>query len=750
MKLRSFFNFSFFVSVIFFGLLFQKSDANAAVTWSTSNIQSSIIASSTRILWDSTNAQFAVGYSTSDGASLIFSTSTAGSSWATPVTALSSASLSVVDTFFTTQAAAGTGYIFLGMVSGGDKRYVSSVNQGSTWSNTAISSLDQYVGGQIQTDSVTGYTYVAGRVGIGASQYVVMASTTFTPVANLFASSTVAGPLGANPTVDFTYSTTYGGLIAYSVMGSGDIGVVTSTDMYSWTSYGFTPDAAYTIQVRPRVKRDSSGNIYILSVGSNDMNCTSRCDVMLSRFSAGAWTTEVIDTVGSLSINGQHDLAFVNGTTPVVTYYNNATGVLRYAYKDSGNSGCSGAAASSWTCGNVATGLTSPPSVSITTNSATKIVIAYQDFGSQIFKAAYATITSASTSNSSFPKPVKPTNPSIKVNSGDLTSNKLEVGVDLSVVDGTEVALSTNPDFYNVAWQPLSPKMSIKLQNKQGPQYVYAKFANSSGGISDVVFGTVYYVAPQVIVPAPVIETLPVAEQPIESTPSVTPPSVSVGDTNKYELFIPFENFDPFNPTKPTSGMVISLEKPSCPERVNAFSLDGTIIQDPKKALFLVMPNKKIACPVASYAVARSWGVVAFKKGSVDGYTISSVLPYRPGTIVRNTKTRQLFFVNTKGKLQMFPTTKAYATLGYSKNIVLSDTDAVLSKFAQSAQLSRTDMHPDGTLFVVDAKKGEYAILQERILHPLTKKTLLKFGEKLGRAVQFLPGESYQVGVRWD
>lgn len=751
MKLRSFLKFTFFIFVLFFGFNSEKPDAAAAVTWSSSNIQSSVMASSTRVLWDSTNGQFAVGYSTSDGASLIFSTSTAGSSWATPVIALSSANLSVVDTFFTSQAAAGTGYIFLGMVAGGDKRYISSVNQGSTWSNTAISSLDHYVGGQIQTDSVTGYTYVAGRVGIGASQYVVMASTTISPAINQFTSSTVAGPLAQNPTVDFFYTPTTGGTVVYSLIGSNTIGVKWSSNLYTFTDLGFIPDATYSVLVRPRVKYDSNGTIYVLSLGSNDATCTTGCHILLSKYvGAGSWTTEVIDSVGSLSFYAQHDLAFVNGTTPVITYYNNTTGALRYAYKDSGNSGCTGSAAASWTCGNVATGLSAPPSVSITTNGARIIVIAYQDVASQIFKSAYAVIPApASTPNSSFPKPVKPSNPSIKVNSGDLTSNKLEVGVDLSVVDAIEVALSTNPDFYNVMWQPLSPKMSIKLQNKQGLQTVYAKFANSSGGISDVVFGTVYYVAPQVIVPTPIIEVAPVSEKPPESKP-VAPPSVFVDNTKKYELFVPSENFDPFNPAKPTSGMVIALEKTSCPERVNAFSLDGTIIQDAKKSLYLLMPNKKVACPVASHVVARSWGITSFKKGTVAGYSISSQLPYRPGTIVRSTKARQLFFVNTKGKLQMFPTTKAFAALGYSKNIVLSDSDAVLGTFAQSAQLARTDIHPDGTLFVLDAKKGEYGILQERVLHPLTKKTLLKFGEKIGRAVPFSAGESYQIGVRWD
>lgn len=755
MNCRSFFKKSFFAAQVFFGLFLVFSDADAAVTWESSNVQSSVIVSSTRVLWDSTNSQFAVGYSLADGTLLKFSTSTAGSSWATPVTTLSTTNLNVADTFFTTQAAAGTGYIFVGMVAGGDKKYQSSVNQGSTWSSTALNSLDQYVGGQIQTDSVTGYTYVAGRVTIGVSQYVVMASTTVSPAINQFTSSTIAGPLAQNPSVDFFYTPSAGGTVVYSLLGSAALGVGWSSNLYTFTDLGFTPSATYTILLRPRVKYDSNGVIYVLSLGSNDQTCTTDCDILLSRYvGAGAWTTEVIDTVGSLSINAQHDLAFMHGTIPIITYYNNTTGALRYAYKDSGNSGCTGSAAASWTCGSVATGLTAPPSVAISSNSSSKVVIAYQDYSASIFKSAYATIAAASsaTVGTAFPKPTKPSNPTIKVNAGDLTSEKLDVGVELSATNATEVALSTNPDFYNVAWQPLSPKMTVKLQNKTGAQYVYAKFSNATGGISDVVFGSVYYVAPQLIIPAPIPDVSPAPTKPVEPNFVVTPPpSVFVGEQPKqYDLFVPFENFDPFSSFKPTNGVVITLEKASCPERVNAFSLDGSIIQDTKKALYLLMPNKKVACPVASYAVARSWGVSVFKKGSTAGYSISSQLPYRPGTIVRNSKTRQTFFVNTKGKLQMFPSTKAFASLGYAKNVIVFEADAVLGKFAQSAQLTRTDMHPDGTLFVLDAKKGEYAILQERALHALTKKTLLKFGEKIGRAVQLAPGETYPVGVRWD
>lgn len=755
MKIRSFYKTTFFSVILLGGLLFLNSTTKAALTWTTTNIESGFVASSTRVLWDPVLTQFAVGYSSSDGTLLKFATSTSGSAWSSPITVLSTSGLEVSDTFFTTQSAVGTGYIMLGMIAGSDKRYLSSVSEGSTWSDVGLSSLDQYIGGQIQNDDL-GNTYVVGRIHQGVDKKIVLAKTSLPPAVNVFASSTIDGPLSANATTDFVYSNSFGGAVAYTIVGDTYVYIATSTDMTTWSTSRFLPHASYGVYLRPRIKFDSNGKLYVVSVGSNDATCTTLCSVLVSSYASGVWTTEQIDTVGTLSFNLQHDISFLNGTTPIISYYNNFTGVLKASYKDTvEGSGCALGSRDGWVCADVATGLSSAPAVSLSTNGARNALIVYQDYASSQFMAAYASLPAAESSTTvgtAFPKSTKPTNPTIKANGGDLTSNKLEINVDLSVIDGTEVALSTNPDFYNVAWQPLSPKMTVKLQNKTGPQYVYAKFSNATGGISDTVFASVYYVAPQLIVPAPIPDVSPAPTKPAEPNFAVTPPpSVFVGEQPKnYDLFVPFENFDPFNAYKPTSGTVVMLEKPSCPERVNAFSLDGSIIQDAKKSLYLIMPNKKVACPVASYAVARSWGVTSFKKGSIAGYSISSQLPYRPGTIVRNSKTRQTFFVNTKGKLHLFPSTKAYAALGYGKNIVALETDAVLGKFSQSAQLTRTDMHPDGTLFVLDAKKGEYGILQERTIHALSKKTLLKFGEKIGRAVQLLPGESYPVGVRWD
>lgn len=741
----------FFFFLLFFSFTIPL-PAHAAVSWSNSVVESGVIASSTRVLWNSTLGEFAVGYTLSDGTASKFSSSTVGSAWANPVTSLSTTNLSPVDTFFTTNVG-GTGYVGMGMITGATKKYLSSSNGGSTWNAADVSTVDHYISGQIQVDNL-GYTYIAGRVEIGGSnEYVVMTKTAIPPASNFFTSSSIAGPLGGNPSVDFAHSSLSGGAVAYSIPSSGILDVFVSATMSTWTDISFTPSGTYSIMVRPRVKFDSNGVPYVIAVGSNNFPCSISCDVILSHYSGGSWTTEVVDTVGSFSNNAQHDLAFVNGTIPIITYYNKTTGALRYAYRDLGGSGCSGANGSSWTCGNVATGFTMPPTVAISTNNSTKVVIVYQN-NLTAFDAAYATVSlpssGASTVNSAFPKAVAPTDLKIVVNNGGLTSDKLEVPIDLSATNATEVALSTNPDFYNVAWQPLNHRMSIKLQNKQGSQNVYAKFANSSGGVSDVVFGTVYYIAPQVIMPEPIADTAPASEKPIESKPITAPPSVFPDDSKKYELFAPYENFDPFNPVNPANGTTVFLEKPSCPERINAFSLDGMIIQDVKKDLYLVVANKNVACPVGSYAVARSWGITSFKKGAVSGYQISSPLPYRPGTIVRNSKAGEMYFVNTKGKLHLFPNTKMLAALGYSKNPVLVEKVSVINMFTKSASLVRTDMHPDGTLFLIDAKKGEYGIIQNRVMHLVSRKTLLKFKENIGRAVRLLPGEQYETGDRWD
>lgn len=746
-KLSRFFSNSFLfgVSLIILGSLFAAQPVHAVVSWNTTTVDANIIASSTRVLWDTTSQNFAVGYVTSDGTTLKFSTSTAGASWVSPVTALSTTNLTTSDAFFTTNGG-GTGYVMMGMISGAPKKYLNSSNGGSTWSSSDLQSVDYYVNGHIQADSL-GNTYIAGRVLIGATdQYVVSTKTSFSPSADLFTSSTAVGPLSENPTVDFAYTPT-NGVIVYSI-GTGDMGVVTSTNMTSWTNFGFTPSASYGVLLRPRVKFDSNGMIYILYVGANDSNCSVACDVLLSRRVGSSWVTEVVDTVGSISFNAQHDLAFVNGTTPIITYYNNTDGVLRYAYKDSGNSGCSGTAAASWTCGNVDTGFTLAPSVAITTNSSTGAVIVYQNNLTSL-KAAYATISAAAaTLNTSFPKQVVPGNPIIIVNHGDLTAKNVDIDVQVSATNATEVALSTNPDFYNVSWQPISPVMKVRLQKQSGTQYVYAKFTNTTGGVSNTVFGTVVYTSLQ---PVTSIESTPIVviQQPISSDIS-TPKSEPKSVVTYYDSFIAFENFDPFNAGTQSGGAVILFERPSCPERINAFTLGGTVIKDASGKMFVILSNQNVACPVLSTTVAQSWGIYSYKRGSVVGRSISTALPYRPGTIVRDSKTRASFFVNTKGKLHPFTDQKKLTQLGYGKNQVFLEKTNVLNSFTKSAALTRTDIHPDGTLLIMNAAKGEYGILQERVLHPVSRSTLLKFKEKLNRAVRFMPGEYYQLGVRWQ
>lgn len=720
--------------------------ATSAITWSSTTVASSAAASSTRTIWDYSGNRFALGYATSDAAALKFATSTDGSSWSSIVSVLSGASLTTADTYFTTSWSAGGNYIMFGFASGATSKYLTTTNGGSTWSSDDVSTLDFFRDGAHQI-TPGGNTYVVGRVVIGETQTIVSATTTASPVTNLFASSTVTTVAGT-PYVDFAIHGS-NGVVVHSVFNSGTLGVTTSTNMAAWTDFSFTPPGSYGGIIRPRVKFDQNGNFYLLYLATNNGSCSTKCDMLLSRYSAGSWTTEVIDTVGALTFSAQHDLAFINGTTPIITYYNKSTGYLRYAIKDSGNSGCSGTDGSAWTCGNVEA-VTLPPTVSIATNNSTRAVIVFQSAVSTI-KAAYGTyaeVTTTASSLSALPKPIKPTNTKIVVNDGYATSKKFDIPVEVSATNATEVALAINPDFFGAAWQPIGGKKTVRIENKSGPQYVYAKFTNATGGVSDVIFDDITYVAPEMAAaPAPAPATpAPPAPPQVQTAPAPTLVE------SVYQYFVIDDGVNPFaaEDVGASSGTIVSVQTPLCPERPNAFSLGGPLVRTRAGKIFLVLARQRTVCPVLSGAVARSWGAHVAAVRSIDtAFRISTPLPYRPGTIVQNKKTNERFFANTKGRLQWFPDVARYRALGYPGNIILYEEATVIGAFPQAIKLWRTDIHPDGTLFVLDLKKGGYAMLQNRTLHPMSKKTLLKFGENPRRAVRLLSGEAYPLGVWW-
>lgn len=129
------------------------------------------------------------------------------------------------------------------------------------------------------------------------------------------------------------------------------------------------------------------------------------------------------------------------------------------------------------------------------------------------------TLTAVSTTvtSISFGSSPLPTNLKLIINHGEASTNKLTVDVEASATGATEVALSTRADFNNAVWRPLSPVMQVNLANNSGVQQIYAKFINTSGGVSSVVSGSITYtpsastvVTPPVTTTPPVVPTTPV------------------------------------------------------------------------------------------------------------------------------------------------------------------------------------------------------------------------------------------------
>ncbi len=721
----------------------------AGITWTTTTVASSLTASSTRILWDTYRTEFAIGLETAALSSVQFVTSTSGSAWSSAVTVGSVSNLSGI-TMFTTSSLANGAYYFVGAVTGGTSKVYQSSNQGASFSSydyNGVNPGDYFANGQVQAAAGPVY-YIAGRVDVGATPHVVFASTTAS--VNVFATSSIA-TLAANPTVDMAYGS---GKIAvvYVVQSDTTLYMVTSSSAGPpWTSNNLASGAGMIIN--PSVKIDTTGKIWVTYIAANAFNCSSYCEVRLSRYeSSSGWNTEAIDSVSSIDSNSKPQLAFVSGTTPVIAYYSGST--LKYAYRDSGNSGCSGTDAASYSCGTVVASSGVGP-LSIATNHADKAVITYQAYPSTL-KAAYADLTAASSSGSSsgfgLLAPIPVLSPFLSINSDNVATATTSVVLQLGATNASEMAVSLNPDFFGEVWRPLQSSLAYKLNSKPGVQRVYAKFDNVTGGISKVVYDDILYdpTGGSLATTAPVVSSPPPSFAPAPEPVITNPPGSSLPKPDEFSgpEILPFANEEQ---KQSSSVPSVSFRAPSCPQRPNAFALGGSIIQDAKShQYFLLIANSKVVCPALSRAIAASWGVTGVaKKMSIAGYTISSLLPYRPGSIVQDSKSGARYIVNTKGQLHWFPTHTQQIKLGYGNSRILLDSRAVFEKLGFHVPLTRLDIHPDGTLFVIDAKKGEFAMLQNRILHPISRASLLKFKENPRRAVRFAHGETYPIGVRW-
>lgn len=432
---------------------------------------------------------------------------------------------------------------------------------------------------------------------------------------------------------------------------------------------------------------------------------------------------------------------------PVIVFSDGSN--IRYAAREynnrTGNGACTGATVSDWSCGIVQSGVTTVSALNVggmRYNGSPsglyedQIGLVWSDNSQTYYAQGIPTdvTLAAATAGSAFPKPVVPKNPRIVVNNGVTETRERIVPISARAEDATYVALSLNSDFYNVPWQEIGYPNYITLPNTAGNYTIYAKFTNQTGGVSEVITSGISFLKDVVTAPAkPIVE---------ESAPPIqTPVQIPEPVIQSAPLFSL-----PVIPPTP-----ITYSKYSCTFRPNAFSLGGKIIRDStSKKLYMISESQKSACEVVSAAVARSWGVVTFPTRSISGYELSTPLPYKPGTVIVDSKTGTRYFANSAGELHKFPSLTQYRALGYSSQAFHYDTAAAITRFNRSADLTRRDIHPDGTMFVLDKKKGEYAILHNRALHRLTAVSIKKYGEQAQRATSLLKGETYLEGDRWD
>lgn len=706
--------------------------------------------------YNSGRSEFALAYATIAGSALKFTTSSVGAAWSTPV-AISSHADGVLTTLPMLTVDANNSY-YAGTFSSSAGIFASTANSGLTWSTSTPPGLDRFYNSASM--AIKGIQILVGGSvsGSGISGYWTTNSLT----GATFTSSSVSGS-AASQGMMTANSTLVAGV--YTISGDAThLYVITSSDGTTFETTTLTVSDSSGI-TSPRIAIDSNGRMWLAYY----VNVGGTYYIETATFKTGdagscIWIQERIDTAGTVSPNSL-DIAFLNGATPIISYYYKLGGTinLRYAARDNGNSGCSASGGSKWSCANIVTSMSGNDFLSIATNGSGKAVIVYQN---STAKAAYAdflgtsydySCSQSSSSNSynlkSLIKPIFVGSDSVVINGGAAKTSSRQVDVMFNVKNATEFAVSLNSGMFGAIWQPWVKQKTITLPNQSGAHTVFAKFTNPTGAVSEMASSTIIY-EPVVEVPAP----SPVSPQPAPivvapPAPVILDPPSAQAPTSPEELGVePF--FDPVE----TLAKVMMLEQKKkiegylCSERPNAFSVGGQVVRDLTSGKRYVMfKSQGVVCPVVSNAVLASWGVrTVATVANVTGLRVSSPLPYRPGTVVRARENSALYFVNPQGRLHQFGSAKVFSALGYRSSLVRVESRATINMFAPAVTLTRTDIHPDGTLFITNEKTGLYAVLHGRVLHPINKKTLQLYGENIARAVRFRVGETYETGDSWS
>ncbi len=708
------------------------------------------------VKYNSTRSEFAVAYSTVAGTHLRFSTSSVGTAWSSPVT-ITSGLLTALPLLTVNSS----GAYFTGTFSSTAGIFGTSANSGLSWTTSTPTGFDRHYN-SASLSTVGSSIYLGGSVGGSGisgfwSAYSVNGGSSFT-------SSTLAGQASQGRSVA-------GGnqvVGVYTISGDAtNLYVLSSTSgsSYEKTTIAMADSGGIT---SPFIAIDSNNRTWIAYY----VNVGGSYFIEIATFNTGdsgscIWKRERIDTAGTTAPSSL-DLAFLNGSTPIISYSYKADGVrdLRYAVRDNGSSGCSGSDGSKWSCANIVTTLSGNDPVSLATNGAGKTVVAYQNPGMYAASADflgtsydYSCTASTSSSNSyalqTLLSPIFISADSIVINKGVSHTASRQVDVVFNVKNASEVAISLNSGMFGAVWGPYIKSQSITLPNSTGQHKVYAKFTNQTGAVSEIASSTIVYEPVIIITPPPV----PSVTFPIILVPSAPPiPLVVVPLPHPPFFGIQDIGTEPsFDHTETMAKLIIQQKKMKeegflCPERPTAFSVGASVVRDRSTGKrYVMLTSQGVICPVLSNAVLASWGIRSVTiVANIAGMRVSSALPYRPGTIVRVRETGHTYFANPQGRLHRFASPKILSTLGYRASFTRVDSRAVVSAFTEAVTLSRTDIHPDGTLFVIDERAGLFAILHKRIIHHINRKTLDMYGENRARAVRFRAGEKYEIGDSWN
>ena len=353
------------------------------------------------------------------------------------------------------------------------------------------------------------------------------------------------------------------------------------------------------------------------------------------------------------------------------------------------------------------TGTISPSNSKLELNGEVTVTLSYTD-------AQDATDTGTDTAVLSGPSVagrtiIKPKYAQILINNDAFTTTEREVVLSLDADDVVEMLVSEDSTFSGLTWQAFTDRIPFTLSDGFGTKTLYARFANTSGNLSEVVSASIEYIdtdaptQPDGTVSSPEGDVVPDAgEEMVLDTDN---------DGLADEAEVAMWKTDPTNPDTDGDGYNDGLEvrsgySPTGPGKLaDVLDTPGSVVKNVSTfaVYYIGRDGKRHAFP--NEQIYRTWfdsfvGVHTVRDRDLAKVPLGKNMKVRPSTrLIKITTDPKVYAVGTGGTIHWvvdeFLATDLYGT-DWAKQVI-DVSDALFPDYMRGADIG-TYWYPNGTI----------------------------------------------------